>query len=88
MLLQRWLFAPALPSRGQVALSVGLVLVWANVHAAFMVGPLLIAAALAGVGVRYFTGFGPLRADIAFPLNRRSDVDDTFQFYVSFGQAF
>lgn len=41
-----------------------------------------------GVGVRYFTGFGPLRADIAFPLNGRSDVDDTFQFYVSFGQAF
>ncbi len=41
-----------------------------------------------GVGVRYFTGFGPLRADIAFPLNRRSDVDDAFQFYVSFGQAF
>ncbi len=42
----------------------------------------------AGLGVRYFTGFGPLRLDVAFPLNPRDDVDDAFQFYVSFGQAF
>lgn len=41
----------------------------------------------AGIGVRYFTGIGPIRADIAFPLNRRS-ADDAFQFYLSFGQAF
>jgi translocation and assembly module TamA len=41
----------------------------------------------AGIGLRYFTGVGPLRIDFAFPLNRR-DRDDTFQFYVSFGQAF
>lgn len=41
----------------------------------------------AGVGARYFTGFGPLRFDIAFPLNGR-DVDDPFQFYISIGQAF
>jgi translocation and assembly module TamA len=25
----------------------------------------------AGVGLRYYTGFGPLRLDLAFPLNRR-----------------
>ncbi|NIA71403.1 outer membrane protein assembly factor [Pelagibius litoralis] len=42
----------------------------------------------AGLGLRYFTGFGPVRLDVAFPLNRRDDVDDAFQFYVSFGQAF
>ena len=42
----------------------------------------------AGLGFRYFTGFGPLRLDVAFPLNPRDDVDDTFQFYISFGQAF
>jgi translocation and assembly module TamA len=41
----------------------------------------------AGIGLRYFTGVGPVRVDFAFPLNGR-DVDDTFQFYVSFGQAF
>jgi translocation and assembly module TamA len=41
----------------------------------------------AGIGLRYFTAVGPIRVDFAFPLNGR-DVDDTFQFYVSFGQAF
>lgn len=42
----------------------------------------------AGLGLRYFTGFGPIRLDVAFPLNPRDGVDETFQFYVSFGQAF
>jgi translocation and assembly module TamA len=42
----------------------------------------------AGLGLRYFTGFGPVRLDLAFPLNRRNDVDDPFQIYVSLGQAF
>lgn len=41
----------------------------------------------AGLGLRYFTGFGPLRLDFAVPLNKRSS-DDDFQFYVSLGQAF
>ena len=40
-----------------------------------------------GLGLRYFTGFGPLRLDFAVPLNKRSS-DDDFQFYVSLGQAF
>jgi len=41
----------------------------------------------AGFGLRYYTGFGPIRADLAFPLN--SDGGDAaFQFYASFGQAF
>jgi translocation and assembly module TamA len=42
----------------------------------------------AGVGARYFTVVGPLRVDIAFPLNPRDGVDDFFQFYISIGQAF
>jgi translocation and assembly module TamA len=42
----------------------------------------------AGLGLRYFTDFGPLRLDVAFPINRRDDVDNRFEFYVSFGQAF
>jgi len=41
----------------------------------------------AGIGVRYYTAFGPLRVDFAVPLNRRR-VDGRFQFYVSIGQAF
>lgn len=42
----------------------------------------------AGLGIRYHTTFGPLRADVAVPLNRRPDVDDPVQFYISIGQAF
>lgn len=41
----------------------------------------------AGVGFRYFTPVGPLRFDVAVPLDKRS-VDDDFQIYVSLGQAF
>ncbi len=41
-----------------------------------------------GLGLRYHTAVGPLRLDVAFPINRREGIDDTFQFYVSLGQAF
>lgn len=41
----------------------------------------------AGIGVRYDLPFGPIRADIAFPLDKR-DGDADFQIYVSIGQAF
>ena len=41
----------------------------------------------AGLGVRYATGFGPLRVDVGFPLN--PDPTDSFvAVYVSLGQAF
>ncbi len=41
-----------------------------------------------GLGYRYFSDFGPLRIDLAFPLDYRSGIDDRFQVYLSFGQAF
>ncbi len=41
-----------------------------------------------GFGVRYFTGFLPIRVDIAFPFDRRSEIDSAFQFYIGIGQAF
>ncbi len=41
----------------------------------------------AGFGFRYFTVAGPIRVDVAFPLNPR-DADDFFQLYFSIGQAF
>ncbi|MEL7689157.1 autotransporter assembly complex protein TamA [Citromicrobium bathyomarinum] len=41
----------------------------------------------AGVGVRYMTGFGPLRLDVATPLNPRPG-DSPIAVYVSLGQAF
>jgi len=42
----------------------------------------------AGFGVRYFTPVGPVRADIAFPLDPRPNIDDPWQIYLSLGQAF
>jgi len=41
----------------------------------------------AGLGVRYLTGIGPLRADFAVPLNKERG-DAAFGFYVGIGQAF
>lgn len=41
----------------------------------------------AGFGVRYDLGFGPIRADIAVPLGKRSG-DPAFQLYLSIGQSF
>jgi translocation and assembly module TamA len=41
----------------------------------------------AGFGVRYDLGFGPIRVDIAVPLNPRSN-DPSFQIYLSIGQSF
>jgi len=42
----------------------------------------------AGLGFRYSSPIGPLRADIAMPVDRRDDVDDAFQLYLSIGHAF
>ncbi len=42
----------------------------------------------AGLGMRYFTPIGPLRLDVAVPLNRRKELDSRVQFYISVGQAF
>ena len=41
----------------------------------------------AGLGVRYDLGFGPIRLDIATPVNRRKG-DPFVQIYVSIGQSF
>jgi len=42
----------------------------------------------AGLGLRYFTPLGPLRLDVAVPLDRRKGLDDAYQIYLSIGQAF
>lgn len=47
----------------------------------------------AGIGVRYFTSFAPIRLDLAAPLNKRTLAedgveDDSVQVYISIGQAF
>ena len=40
-----------------------------------------------GIGGRYYTNFGPMRIDIATPINRRPG-EGRFNLYVSIGQAF
>lgn len=40
-----------------------------------------------GIGLRYFTPIGPVRADIATPLNH-NDGDASVQIYIGIGQAF
>ncbi|MGD9610191.1 MAG: autotransporter assembly complex family protein [Desulfovibrionaceae bacterium] len=42
----------------------------------------------AGLGLRIYTPVGPIRLDMATPLNRRKDIDDIAQFYCSIGQSF
>ena len=42
----------------------------------------------AGLGFRYYTAVGPLRFDVAVPIDKRENVDDDYQFYISLGQAF
>ena len=41
----------------------------------------------AGIGARFYTGFGPVRVDIATPVNPQAG-DPKLVFYVSIGQAF
>ena len=41
-----------------------------------------------GIGFRYYLFFGPLRIDLAFPLDRREDIDDKYRIYVNIGQTF
>ena len=45
------------------------------------------AAASLGFGLRYYPGFGPIRLDIAAPLDSR-EGDAPVQLYISIGQAF
>ncbi len=40
-----------------------------------------------GAGLRYYTGLGPIRLDLAMPLDRQRD-DPSVAFYVGIGQAF
>lgn len=41
----------------------------------------------AGLGIRYYTPIGPIRLDIAVPLNKRH-IDNSFEVYFSIGQSF
>lgn len=89
------------PTGGRSMVEVGAELRW-RVHGDFGIVPFIDGGQVydtetpdlgqelqwaAGLGFRYYTPIGPIRADIAFPLNPRSS-DDRFQVYFSLGQAF
>ena len=38
-------------------------------------------------GARYYTGFGPIRLDVAMPVSKQPG-DDMFEVYLGIGQAF
>lgn len=42
----------------------------------------------AGVGLRYYSSFGPLRFDVATPITNKDKTDSNYQIYISIGQAF
>lgn len=42
----------------------------------------------AGLGVRYNTGIGPVRFDLAAPISGPADASESLQFYIGIGQAF
>ncbi len=42
----------------------------------------------AGVGARYYTDFGPLRFDVGLPVSGDENAEQSFQIYISIGQAF
>ncbi len=41
-----------------------------------------------GLGFRYFTFLGPLRLDVAYPLDRRKHIDPLYRILFSIGQTF
>ncbi len=41
-----------------------------------------------GLGFRFFTFIGPFRVDLAFPLDRRKEIDPVYKVLVSIGQMF
>ena len=59
-----------------------------NVYSTNLPKPSLQQLQSVGCGIRYTTPIGPLRLDIAVPLNPRKKIDPLFQIYFSIGQAF
>lgn len=41
-----------------------------------------------GLGLHYHTPLGPLKLDIAFPLDKREGIDQNYQIYLSMGKSF
>ncbi|MCR6671683.1 autotransporter assembly complex family protein [Devosia ginsengisoli] len=84
----RYLLEASLEARMKVTQDIGVVGFVDGGYVAADVFPALTDLRVgAGVGVRYYTGLGPIRADFAIPLNKRPG-DPDYALYVGIGQAF
>lgn len=84
----RYLLEGSIEARAKVTDDIGVVGFLDGGYVAADVFPALSDLRVgAGVGVRYYTGLGPLRLDFAVPLNKRAG-DPDYALYVGIGQAF
>lgn len=84
----RYLLEGSLEARAKVTNDIGVVGFVDGGYVAADVFPGLEDLRLGvGAGVRYYTGLGPLRLDLAIPLNKRAG-DPDYAIYVGIGQAF
>lgn len=84
----RYLLEASVEARAKVTESIGVVGFLDGGYVAADTFPGLDDLRLgAGVGVRYYTGLGPLRLDLAIPLNKRAG-DADYAIYAGIGQAF
>lgn len=85
----RYLIEGSVELRAKVRRDIGLVAFVDGGYVAADVFPGLDQLRLGvGMGLRYYTGFGPLRLDLAFPLNKVEPDDPDYALYVGIGQAF
>lgn len=84
----RYFLAGSLELRAKVTDRIGVVgfADWGSIGLDGFTGGFSDSHAGAGLGVRYDTGLGPIRLDIATPISGRTG--DGVQFYVGIGQAF
>ncbi|MFC3703529.1 autotransporter assembly complex family protein [Devosia honganensis] len=84
----RYLLEASLEARAKVTQDIGVVGFLDGGYVAADTFPGLDDLRLgAGVGVRYYTGLGPLRLDLAVPINKRAG-DPDWAVYAGIGQAF
>ncbi|MGV8953544.1 MAG: autotransporter assembly complex protein TamA [Cypionkella sp.] len=84
----RYLLEASLEARAKVTDTIGVVGFLDGGYVAADVFPGLEDLRIgAGLGVRYYTGLGPLRLDVAIPLNKKAG-DSDYAVYVGIGQAF
>ena len=84
----RYLLEGSLEGRAKVTDDIGVVAFVDGGYVAADVFPGIEDLRLgAGIGARYFTPLGPLRLDLAVPLNKKSG-DPDYAIYIGIGQSF